>query len=83
MHLQNSDIRHHWLCLLRVNIITVYFLSLLGQDYSWQGHQVCVTYVTVLSDILGLNLGPLWRLECLFMIIKGKITGKSSDTPLF
>ena len=84
MHLQNfSDIWHHWPCLLRINIIAVYFLSFLGQNYSWQRHQVCIAYVTVLSDILCLSLRPIWRLECLFTFIKGKVTGKSSDSPLF
>lgn len=84
MYLQNfSDIWHQGPCLLRLNIITVYFFFLLGQNYSWQGHQVYITYITVLSDILCLNLRPRWRLECLFIIIKGKITGKRSDTPLF
>lgn len=53
MHLCNfTELQHHWPYLLRLNMIIVSSVSWLIEDFFWQEHQLCSTYVTLLSDVL-------------------------------
>lgn len=73
MHLSNfSELWHRWLCLLRLNIITVSFLSCQIQDYSRREHQACSAYVTLLSDVSCVSLRPTLRIRRLSICIQGK-----------